>query len=132
MRASLSTLFRAFVVLLAGSSILTACDKPPSTPRSATVADEATDAAARGLMVCLIATRQRFELELTVPPKDFERIIASACLQEKSDFRTNSVTYFIRIGVRDGAVISNKISEQVTKLEQITVGKYTEAFYAKK
>jgi hypothetical protein len=67
-----------------------------------------------------------------VPPQDFERMIASACIQEKSDFRTASVAYFIRVGVRDGALISNKISEQIGKLEQISVGKYTETFYGAK
>lgn len=117
--------------------LLSACttSQPPAgeqASRRQPVADEATDAAARGLIQCLITYQRRHEAKLVVPPQDYERMISSACIQEKSDFRTASVAYFIRVGVRDGILISTKINEQIAKLEQISVGKYTEAFYATK
>lgn len=102
----------SLIGLMAVGLLLSACAASRSAPATSQqsgqrqmIADERTDAAAHRLMRCLLAYQKEHEARPVVPPQDFERMIAGACIGEKSDFRNASVDYFIRAGVRDGIAI---------------------------
>lgn len=116
-----------FAALVSATIALVACASEGPSPASRGP-DPATDAVARQLIRCLISYEDAAAMR-RVPPHDFERMLVSFCLQEKGDFRVAAVGYFHRIGVTDPVFINAKATEQIEKLERLSVGNYAQRFY---